>query len=333
MKHLPIKSTSFNYIEKSFSEWLDVLGYSPSAIQNYPTHVRELFHYLEARNINHLKSITPQSVNDFLQYVLTRPKKANNGALSSNSIKHRVTAINLFSKYLYLTGKFELTVNLKKITIQQEEPSILTREEVKAMYTASYVTRRGAGVEYGQRDRAMLAVFYGCGLRKNEAIHLNITDLNRERNILHVRKGKGRKERLVPVTPVAMDYMTAWLDEGRHWFLQDHIQSGFYRKTGRAFEKKAVTDDEAFFIGNRGTRLKCGYYLRLQHLCNGAEIEKDIGLHTLRHSIATHLMQSGMDIEDIARFLGHASLDSTQIYTHISQQFETSNPQSLIFNP
>jgi integrase/recombinase XerD len=104
----------------------------------------------------------------------------------------------------------------------------------------------------------MISIFYGCGLRRNEGYHLNIPDINFDRRILRVRKGKNYKERLVP------------------------------------FNK---TDD-----------------IKLQ--------EKNVRLHVLRHSIATHLLQNGMELEKIARFLGHSSLESTQIYTHLVNNAE-----------
>ena len=256
--------------------------------------------------------------------MLTRPTQRG-GALSAQSINHAITAINLFSRYIYLTGKYELDIHLKQLSQDIEERTILTVDEIKELYDATYINKRSSGREYGQRDRAMLAVFYGCGLRKNEATHLNVEDLIREKNMLHVRKGKGRKERLVPVTLTGMEYLTRWLDEGREWFLEDHSQSNQIRKKGLPFPKKEVADTNAFFIGNKGHRLASGFYPRLALLKERAGIEKQVCLHSLRHSIATHLMGAGMELEDISRFLGHSSLASTQIYTHLADDRQPTN--------
>ncbi|MCF6254591.1 MAG: tyrosine-type recombinase/integrase, partial [Thiomicrorhabdus sp.] len=108
-----------------------------------------------------------------------------------------------------------------------------------------------------------------------------------------------------------------WLDDGRYWFLDNHAQS-VYRRIGKPFPKKQDIDADAFFIGSRGNRFNTGFYPRLSLLKSRAGIDKQFSLHTLRHSIATHLLSAGMDIEEISRFLGHSSLASTQIYTHLT---------------
>ena len=319
MKQLPINNPSFEYLQHSFAQWLDILGYSPSAVKSYPVRVRELLHHCEAQGVLSLKQLTAGHVDDFVKYLVTRPNQSKGGGLSGNMLNHCITSIHLFSRYLYTTGKLALDLNIKRLQSDAQERVILTPEEVKALYTASYQTRRGAGREYGQRDRAMLAVLYGCGLRKAEATHLNVSDINRDRSTLHVRKGKGRKERLVPISPASMEYITAYLEEGRYWFMEDHNLASWYIKKGQSFEQKANIDQEAFFLNQCGRRLTNGFYRRLTLLLEGAGIDKAVSLHTLRHSIATHLIEAGMDIEDIARFLGHKSLRSTQIYTHIAQ--------------
>jgi len=324
MKQLPLKNTSYQYLQRSFLEWLDILGYSESARKNYPVHLREFFHYLETQGVSHIRKIDQKAVNEFFKYLLVRPSKTG-GALSSCSINQAVTALNLFSKYVYLTGKYELEIYLKHIEEDIEQRTILSVQEIKALYDATYVNRRSSGRQFGQRDRAMLTVFYGCGLRKNEATHLNVADLKREKNLLHVRKGKGRKQRLVPVTAVGMDYLTRWLDEGRHWFLENHAMGNYHYQNGKQYPKKDLAESSAFFIGNRGNRFCSGFYARLKLLKERSEIEKSFSLHSLRHSIATHLMGAGMELEDISQFLGHSSLESTQIYTHLTDKDITEN--------
>lgn len=314
MKKLRIESEAFQYMEQGFKEWLDILGYSSSALTNFPIYLREFFHYMETqKQIGRIQEIGGDQIKDYLYYLMQRPLENRGGALSSSSLNHHFLALKLLSKYLYVTGKYSLSVNLMRLSKDATNRYILTTKEIHSLYEASYETNRAAGREFGQRDRAMLTLLYGCGLRKNEAIQLNVADLNRESKVLHVRKGKGGKERLVPVTPKNMDYLTRWLDDGRYWFLDSHAQSYYKAKPRR----KAKADDQAFLIGNRGQRLSTGYYPRLTQLLKRSGIDKQVSLHTLRHSIATHLLEAGMEIEDIATFLGHSSLESTQIYTHI----------------
>lgn len=315
MKNLKIQSVQFNYLQKSFTEWLDILGYAAPTVNSLPIHIRELLHYLEQQGCSQITQLTNKHVNNFLKYLLTRPNLTKGGGgLSSSTINKTVQAINTFIRYLNTTGKYQLDINTKRIENNIAERSILTQEEIKELYEITYETRRAAGVQYGQRDRAMLTLYYGCGLRRNEAINLNINDINKERSILHVKNGKGNKERLVPITPTNMDYLMTYLEEGRYWFLENHNQVTYYKKP----RHKENTDNEAFLLGKSGKRIQDGLYGRLQTLKERAKITKPVGLHTLRHTIATHLLTAGMDIEEIAKFLGHATLESTQIYTHLT---------------
>ncbi|MBL6447629.1 tyrosine-type recombinase/integrase [Fulvivirga sp. 29W222] len=149
----------------------------------------------------------------------------------------------------------------------------------------------------------MLSVYYGCGLRRSEGVALNLSDINLDKNLLHVRKGKNYKERHVPISPASRRHLTQYIYDHRNTLLR-------YPQT------------DALFLSKRGTRLQGqSMILRLKALQQQSDSTtlraKEIGLHTLRHSIATHLLHSGMKLENISLFLGHSSLESTQIYTHL----------------
>jgi site-specific recombinase XerD len=175
--------------------------------------------------------------------------------------------------------------------------TILTKQEIQQLYQVADQT------VLGLRDRAILSVYYGCGLRRNEGVNLDVTDIQPDTNKILVRKGKGYKERFVPMTLA----VKADLEN--------------YMLYARAILSAGKTDETAFFVNVKGTRLSGNMiYERLQQLKEKAGIIKDIGLHTLRHSIATHLLKDGMKIEMVSRFLGHSSLESTQIYTHLTYE-------------
>jgi len=311
MKKLPLQNVSYRYILKSYQEWLDILGYAPITVATLPSHVKELLHHLEQHNIHSIKSITSQHISSFLQHIHQRSNQTKAGALSSNTIRKIVLAINSFNRYLQTTGKHDLNIVPVRLSKDQLDRIILTKEEVAQLFEATYAStnsargtkRRGAGTIYGQRDRAMLAVLYGCGARRNEAIQLDITDIQRDNRLLHVRHGKGGKKRLVPITPAGMDYLTTWLDEGRPRFTEN---------------KDKTT--EALFTNQSGQRMQ-DFYQRLKLLHQTAQLDKPLTPHGLRHSIATHLLHAGMELEDISRFLGHSTLESTQIYTHILDDY------------
>ena len=149
----------------------------------------------------------------------------------------------------------------------------------------------------------MLTIFYGCGLRRNEGVNLTIDDINFDTRIIHVRKGKNYKERLVPFSKTGLQYLQEWIYDFRILLTKTNKNASlFISYTGKPMSGNSLYK-----------RLKL-----LQLEIDNPELQnKDVGLHTLRHSIATHLLQNGMSLQKIQRFLGHSSLDSTQIYTHL----------------
>ena len=154
----------------------------------------------------------------------------------------------------------------------------------------------------GLRDRAMLMLYYGCGLRRSEGSGLNIADIHLGERVVHVRKSKTGRARYVPLSIGATETLIEWLNEGR-----------------RAFEPKP--HEKAFFLNVHGGRITGqALAIRLKLLAEKAEITKAVTLHGLRHAIATHLLEAGMSVAYISHFLGHKSLESTQIYTHIYQR-------------
>jgi site-specific recombinase XerD len=155
----------------------------------------------------------------------------------------------------------------------------------------------------------MLSVFYGCGLRLQEGASLELSDILHDRKLLYVRRGKGYKERYVPVAEKSYADIRRYIEEARPELLQRPCAALFLdANKGRPIHKQSL-------------------YLRIKALMRKAHITKEAGTHSLRHSIATHLLQSGMKLERIREFLGHAALDSTQIYTHLINEPQTINDE------
>ncbi len=333
MISLQIKSTHYNYLQKSYKEYLQTLGYAEPTVQSWPIHVREFLHYLETRNIQSITAIESSHINDFILYIKQRTNRRRvkagtmsaiafcGGGLSSSSINKIINAVNVFIKFLNSTGKFTVESTAQRAEDNISERIILSIEEVKQLYEATFLPQRINSIAIGQRDRAIIAIFYGCGLRRSEGKQLNITDIDLQKRLLFVRKGKGNKQRYVPIAAKHLQDIKDYLREGREWFLYNHAETYSHIIEGKPYEKKVAADSTAFFIGQYGSRVK-EFYQRLEQMKQRAEIEKKVTLHGLRHSIATHLLQSGMDIEEIAKFLGHSSLASTQIYTHIINQHD-----------
>jgi site-specific recombinase XerD len=181
-----------------------------------------------------------------------------------------------------------------KLSIEKElktERTILTKVEVNQLYESCENTI------FGMRDKVVLAIYYGCGLRSREGRNLELGDIDFSDGLLHVRKGKNYKERYVPMSNGVSKELQNWIANGHPIF-------------------SAETN---LLIPNTRGKITDGSSLnkRLKLLCITAEIDKHITLHCLRHSIATHLLQSGMELENISRFLGHQGMEATKIYTRI----------------
>lgn len=305
MKQLKIKSPSFQYLEKSFREWLDILGYAESTVYGMPNFIREFFYWQEQNGTEHLNQLEIQQFKTYYQQLKTRANIRRGGGLSNAYLNKHLQALYKFTEYLRHSGRMVLpSMGIEWESNDTEEIVFLSQEEVKELYAATYGYNEGTALEpLNSRDRAILSIFYGCGLRRSEGYYLDLSDINFDRQILHVRRGKAYKERFVPFGKT----------------ISNHLQDYVYEARAQLVKDKR---DEAFFIGQRGVRMQSqSMALRLKLLQQRSENvelqQKDVRLHVLRHSIATHFLQNGMSLEKIARFLGHSSLESTQVYTHL----------------
>jgi integrase/recombinase XerD len=326
VKKLTLDNTSFRYLEKSFTEWLEVQGYAVSTVYYLPLHVRELLHYLETRGVNNIKQLKTEQIEQYYEALKARSNQRRGGGLSNAHLNKHLQALRRFTEYLRKVGRLDLpTPNLSQ---EETEGKLiyLTVDEIKQLFKATHRpperkpnTNQQMIEALQARDRAMLAIFYGCGLRRNEGVSLDVGDINFDRSLLHVRKGKGNKERLVPISKTNRKYLTEYIYDHRPTLIQG-------------------SKTEALFAGYQQYRRMQGQSLNLrlkylQYQTGDLDLnEKEIGLHTLRHSVATHLLQAGMKLESISRFLGHSSLDSTQIYTHVTTEAESEGGRGRVIN-
>ena len=296
MKKKPTRLQSSQYILllESFTEWLGLLGYSPLSIPGHTTSLKIFLQYQEATGKLLLEQLTASDANHFIEYLQSKIGERTHKGLSNGHINKYMQSLKLFSKYIRETGRSIVGFTLERLEEKKSKPAWLTKEEVQQLYDA--INDDILGI----RDKAMLAVFYGCGLRLNEGTSLELHDINQSNKVLHVRKGKHYKERFVPIAEKNFEEIKLYVDYARPQLLQ----------------KKETT---ALFIdANKGHPVQReSLYVRIKKLVKKAGIKKKVGTHTLRHSIATHLLQSGMKLERIQQFLGHRNLDSTQIYTHL----------------
>jgi len=298
MKILQLHNEKHKRIEKAFGEWLKVMGYASNTVYGLPLYAREFFHWIESQDDCQLETLTGKHIENYFFHLKTRPCVRKTGTMSINNLHKHHHGLKKLSHYLRETGQVFLEVDIMLPKQQRKTKSILAKAEVKTLYEACQLTPLGI------RDRAMLAIFYGLGLRRAEGAGLDISDILFDQHLIYVRKGKHYKERYVPMTKEVKNEIENYLNYARPALLKN-------------------PNEPSFFVSERGTRLQGqSLYLRLKKLIEKTELDKEIGLHHLRHSIATHLLQSGMKLNHIAKFLGHDSIESTQIYTHLVNEIE-----------
>jgi integrase/recombinase XerD len=289
--------------KENFKIYLERLGYSKSSQSMLPTCVAEFLSCLEEKGICHLQEIEPKHIADHYEYLSQRPNKRKPGGLSSRMITHHIYAIRLFLNYQEQIG------NIAENPIsglyfphpESQQREILSIEEIKQLYEATET----------HRERAILGMFYGCGLRRNEGVELNVRDISFNSSLLYVRDGKGSKRRVIPINEKVKNDFKNYLYNERF-------------STENACTERSRSET-AFITNARGKRTSGNSYnealkkilVRVGFPPTG-EREGGFSLHNLRHSIATHLLENGLSVEYVRDFLGHKHLEATQIYTRIS---------------
>ena len=274
-------------IIQSFKNYLYQVGYGDSTQKMLPALVKE---FLQHQQITDISFIEQQKVKSFLEFLQTRPLKLRSGALSEMMISHYVYALKTFFSWCEVTEQIDYNpisgMKFKRPKQNVREP--LSKEEINQLFEAASTLKL----------QTILHLFYSCGLRRSEGEALNINDVHFKQQLLYVREGKGAKRRVIPITAK----VTAELES---YYLNERTNS----------ITKKVKDTEAFILNNTGNRMRGdGYIKLLKKITEKAALQKEITLHHLRHSIATHLLQSGMSMEYVRDFLGHSFLETTQIY-------------------
>ena len=296
MKHLPIYNESFEQLYKEFDLMIKTKNYSRGKSMMYQSCVREFLFFIENTGIVSVQEINAASIISYYEYLRERPNQRREGGLSESMIRHHLYSLRLFFDYLLDTEQITASpARLPKFQIGlYKQRDIATVEEVECIYKACET----------KRDKAIIAVAYGCGLRRTEIEKLNTNDVLLHKGCLIVRDGKGGKSRTIPLADNVLGKLKEYLIYERHtYFKENH---------------KEIT--WAFFINNTGRRMK-GDKLngRLKEIIerthNNELKRKGITLHCLRHSIATHLIDNGADIEFVQQLLGHSEIDTVHLYS------------------
>lgn len=269
-----------------FKSYLKHLGYSEVIQRMLPRLLTE-FLYNQTKP---LESIEVIDVLNYYEYIKNRPNKRRNGTLSESSISHHIYTLKVFFSWQVEIG--EISTNpMSTLTFPRPKTNprdILTQEEIIEMFEKC--------ISY--RERVVLCLCYGLGLRRSEAVKMDINDISFNSSLAYVREGKGNKRRVIPISKMVLGYIKTYLESER-----------ISTKTGALITTKS---------GSRATGGNLNKTLK--EVLKRTEINKIISLHCLRHSIATHLLENGLSIEFVRDFLGHKHLESTQIYTRVKNK-------------
>lgn len=282
-----MKNQYYLQLHKGFTEWLTRLNYAKESIRGRSRHLRIFLEWVEERGINQLQDLTQDDLEAYNESLHKRPIKAR-------TIEGYISVLKLVNEYLENYGEAPIIKTRLSVTKEiKKERTILSKAEINQLYEAC------ANDPWGLRDRIIIAIYYGCGVRCTEGTRLELSDIDFSNALLHVRKGKNYRERYVPISEGVKKELLQWVENGHTWF---------------AGEKTNI-----LIPNSRGNTTASGpLNKRIKLLCEKSGIKKNITLHSLRHSIATHLLESGMSLEMIGQFLGHVGLEATQVYTRIT---------------
>lgn len=267
-------------------------GLSKNTVNSYQLDLNQFVEYLDKEKISDW-SEDPLVIDSYLAKQRDEGKK-------TSTISRGITTLRRFYRYLLRQHILVVDPLIQIDTPKQEKrlPLALSQKEVSEL-----LAQPNLNTATGLRDRAILELLYATGMRVSELINLKETDLHTDLKIIRVL-GKGSKERLVPVTDFALNWVDKYLKEVRD----------------PALLKKGVACDFLFLNNRAGQLTRQAVWQSIKKYSKLARIDKDITPHTLRHTFATHLLENGADLRVVQEILGHSDISTTQIYTNLSQK-------------
>ena len=265
-------------------------GLSPNSVAAYEQDLQRLTSYMDQHNIDVVKA----TYEDLQAFVFETFKSIN----SVRTQARLVAGIHSFYRFLLYHNYIQQDPSELLETPKKEHhlPDILTLDEIDSMIAQLDMSKAES-----HRNRAIIEMLYGSGLRVSELVNLRLSDIYRQEGFMRIT-GKGSKQRLVPISPVADQWLQYWLEDRSKLDIKpEYSDIVFLNRYGRQLTRAMI-------------------FTIIKTLAREADIHKNISPHTLRHSFATHLLQNGADLRIIQQLLGHEDITTTEIYTHIEIQ-------------
>jgi integrase/recombinase XerC len=286
-------ASELEYLLDQFSaELANSRGFSSNTVKAYRSDVADLFGFMDSKQQQSVQDIDLELIRDWLWRVSEK-------GFTKTTLARKSAAIRAFTAWLFKLGQLESDPGpkLRSPKASRTLPKVLSREAMSGIFEKLEplaTTDNPTGIQ----DLVIIEILYGSGIRVSELVGLNLEDIDYSRKILRVT-GKGNKQRMVPFSDPANDALASWVRNARSQF--ENEMSG-----------------NALLINSRGKRVGVR---QVYALVAGLLSETAVGVagpHALRHSAATHLLDGGADLRAVQELLGHSSLATTQIYTHVS---------------
>ena len=281
--------------KKGFKAYLQLeRSLSGNSIEAYLNDIEKLTNFLQANgDLKNPSEIKLADLQRFIQWIAEL-------GMSATSQARIISGIRTFYKYCLLEdiSNIDPTTLLDAPKLKRALPDVLSFDEIE-----NVISQIDLSTAEGTRNKAILETLYSCGLRVSEAVNLKLSQLFLDVGFIRVL-GKGNKERLVPIGDSAIKYIN------------------IYKKTVRVHQPIQPGEEDIVFLNRRGKRLtRVMIFLIIKELVKKAGISKNISPHTFRHSFATHLVEGGADLRAVQEMLGHESITTTEIYTHLDREF------------
>ena len=283
-------------MEKRISEFINYVQkqkmYSSNTAKNYELDIVEFKNYLEGKGVNYT-NVDYDFIKDYLMYL-------HNKKYKRNTIARRLSSLRSFYRYLFNNNVVK-TNPFKYVQLPKKEkrlPKYVGVEDLEVLFNIPDIT-----TPLGQRDRLILEILYATGIRVGELVNICLEDIDFSKKEIRIL-GKGNKERIAEFGDYCLDAINEFIDDGRCKILNKYNKESNYLIINGQGEKITTRGVEKIMDG----------------IIKKASLKKRVTPHMIRHTFATHLLNEGCDILTVKELLGHESLESTQIYTHVSNE-------------
>lgn len=283
------------YMEEHF-EWMIVTGYSADTVRGRRQAIRRFISWIDERGVADPRQVTRPMIERYQRFLFYY-RKANGQPLTIGMQLQYLAAIKLWFKWL--ARAHHILANPASDLDLPRQPKRLPGKILSAAEVEAILREAEPDTPRGLRDRALLELLYATGLRRSEAASLGVYDPDTLRGVLWVRHGKGNRQRVVPLGERAVAWLEKYLHEGRPELIAGDTQALFLTDYGEPMRADQIAD-------------KVRRYMQFAGIAKGG------ATHLLRHACATHMLEGGADIRFIQAMLGHTSLETTEIYTHVS---------------